>query len=286
MSREHVLAYFDTNVFDNLLKKTGGVTETDLARIRDLVASERLKIIANILNIQETIAAQCSRPEIVRPQLDLIAYLSDWEHFVKPHCFILEDDIRHFAWNGERASPFERDDIVAKIRAATQRARDNTEGMEELRSLAREDRQQKTRFLAEVMGTRDEVAPKIEEFGRQGEILTFGQYFEESAGDFALAFARSFGVSEQCELRGVENLLKIPSVRAFVGLSMSFIYRTAVEGKKPKSSASRDLQHAPSAAGAAEIFVTHDRQLASLFGRVPMRNFKVLSLHQLIQRLV
>ncbi len=282
MSCEPILAYFDTNVFDNLLKKTGGVTETDLARIHDLVASGRLKIISNILNIQETIAAQHKRPEIVRPQLDLIASLSDWARFVKPHCFILEDDIRHFASNGERASPFEKDNIVAKIRTATLRGRDNNR----FESLASEDQQQKTRFLGKVMRTRDEVAPQIEEFRKEGEVLTFGQYFEESAGDFALAFARSFGVSEQCERRGVENLLKIPSVRAFVGLSMSFIYRTAVEGKKPKSSASRDLQHAPSAAGAAEIFVTHDGELDGLFGRVPMRNFRVLNVHQLIQRLM
>lgn len=204
MSCEPILAYFDTNVFDNLLKKTGGVTETDLARIHDLVASGRLKIISNILNIQETIAAQHKRPEIVRPQLDLIASLSDWARFVKPHCFILEDDIRHFASNGERASPFEKDNIVAKIRTATLRGRDNNR----FESLASEDQQQKTRFLGKVMRTRDEVAPQIEEFRKEGEVLTFGQYFEESAGDFALAFARSFGVSEQCERRGVENLLK------------------------------------------------------------------------------
>jgi hypothetical protein len=103
----------------------------------------------------------------------------------------------------------------------------------------------------------------------------------DGAEEHLLAFVISFGVSEECKRRGLDKLLKIPSVRAMVGLGMSFIYRTAVERKAPKSSALRDLQHAVCAAAAADIFVTHDEELAFLLRRVPIKDFRVMRLREL-----
>jgi hypothetical protein len=37
-------------------------------------------------------------------------------------------------------------------------------------------------------------------------------------------------VAEECKRRGLDKLLKIPSVRVMVGHGMSLIYRIAVEG--------------------------------------------------------
>jgi hypothetical protein len=91
-------------------------------------------------------------------------------------------------------------------------------------------------------------------------------------------------VAESCERRGLNNLFKIPSVRAMVGLGMSTIYRTAVEGKVLKSSASRDLQHGVCAAAAADIFVTHDDELAFLLGRAGIKVLRVMSLRELLDR--
>jgi hypothetical protein len=54
---------------------------------------------------------------------------------------------------------------------------------------------------------------------------------------------------------------------------MSLIYGIAVEGKVPKGSDSRDLQHALCTAAAADIFVTHDEELAFLLHRVPIKGF-------------
>jgi len=98
-----------------------------------------------------------------------------------------------------------------------------------------------------------------------------------------LAFIKSFDVTEECERRGLDQLLRIPSIRAMIGLGMSFIYRTAVARKAPKSSASRDLQHAVSAAAAADIFVTHDEELTLLLERVPIKSFRVMTLRQMLE---
>jgi hypothetical protein len=58
-------------------------------------------------------------------------------------------------------------------------------------------------------------------------------------------------------------------------------FATLPERKAPKSSALRDLQHAVCAAAAADIFVTHDEELAFLLRRVPIKDFRVMRLREL-----
>src|SRR5215469_15857341 len=99
-----LVAYFDTNVFDNILKRSAGVLQGDEAHLLKAIESGRLVVVTSILNISETMDAR--RPEIVLPQLNLIAKLADRDRFVKPHDVVLTDDVRHFAWNGEPDSPF------------------------------------------------------------------------------------------------------------------------------------------------------------------------------------
>lgn len=72
-----MLVYLDTNVFDNLVKKTGGVTEADEERLRADVCSRKLTVVASHINIRETLAALQSRPEIAKAQLGLIVSLAD-----------------------------------------------------------------------------------------------------------------------------------------------------------------------------------------------------------------
>jgi hypothetical protein len=64
-----MLAYLDTNIFDNLLKKSNGVTDADELRLRAAVTSRQLTIVASHINLRETIAALRSNPEIARASL-------------------------------------------------------------------------------------------------------------------------------------------------------------------------------------------------------------------------
>ncbi len=279
-----MLAYFDTNVFDHLFKKTDKVTDADELQLREAVSSGRLTIVVGHINIRETLAALRASPEIVGPELSLIASLANWDYFVRFHSAILEGDVRHFAYNGERANTaFESEHTVANIRSAVLRVIDDPQGRRGLEAVNSENREQKQAFLDGVRKSHVETAGGLEELREKNEIPTFEQYLESGAEEFALAFARSFGVAEECRRRGLSNLLKIPSVRAMVGVGMSFIYRTAVEKKSPKGSDSRDLQHAVCAAAAADVFVTHDVDLSLLLHRVPIKGLRVLRLHQLLE---
>ena len=71
-----LVAYFDTNVFDNILKKTGGVVESHEASLRAAIESEGLSVVTSVLNFSETMDAR--RRDIVLPQLKLIVSLTQW----------------------------------------------------------------------------------------------------------------------------------------------------------------------------------------------------------------
>jgi len=279
-----MLAYFDTNVFDNLIKKQNGVTAADESRLRAAVSSGRLTIAVGHLNIREILAALSRNPEIVGPELSLVASLANWDCFVRFHSAILEADIRHFAYNGERANTaFEDEHTVANIRAGIRRVVEGPEGRRGLEAVNNENREEKRRFLEGVRRAQAETAEGVKELREKNWIPNFEDYYESGAEEYAFDFAESFSVSEECKRRGLKNLLKIPSVRAMVGVGMSYIYRNAVEKKSAKPSDSRDLQHALCAAAAADVFVTHDDDLTFLLSRVPIKGLRVMRLHQLLE---
>jgi hypothetical protein len=282
---EPTLAYFDTNVFDNLLKKSGGVTDTDEQVLRRAIEDGRLVVLASILNVEETLAASHSRkPEIVLPQLRLISNLADWSRFVKPCDIMVTDDIRHFAWNGEADIPFLSESTARQLRSAVERVLNDTADRGEIESLLDDVRGQKERFLAKIINLRTETMGKIRALEKTEQVPNFYDYFQSQVETVARDLAKRVGVESPCEARGIEALLKVRSVRITAGLGLSFIYRTAVEGKKPRIGISRDLQHA-SVASAADVFITHDRELGNLLQRVPMKGFKVATLGELLRDL-
>jgi hypothetical protein len=275
------IAYFDTNIFDNLIKRTNCITDADEARLRAAVSSGRVKVVVSHTTIREALAALESRPDVAREQLELIVSLADWDRFVRLSSEVLENDVKHFVFNGEAATtPFEKN--AAHIRSKLQLIIEGRIGFEELEAVIGEDRAYKTGFLDTVRRAHAGTAAELEEFRKANGIPSFKEFFEDGMEAQVLAFVESFGVAEECKRRGLDKLSTIPSIRALIGLGMSFMYRTSAEKKSPKSSAARDLQHAVCAASSADIFVTHDEELSLMFHRVPMRRFQVMRLNQLL----
>jgi len=277
------IAYFDTNIFDNLLKRNG-VTAEDEARLRRSIESGRLAVLLSILNIQETIDAR--DPKIVLPQLRLILSLTDWDHFVKPHDMLLTDDIRHFAWNGDPDRPFLGESVVSALRPPLLRFLNGHQDLRELDDVVDLDRQQKQKFLRGIRDIKAETHAQIEALRDQQAIPPFEQYLEDQGEKVARSLARKVGLEGKCEQRGIGKFLKIRSVRLTYGLSLSFIYGAAVEGMSLDRGASRDLQHPLPAAAAGDVFVTHDEDLAKLLHRVPMRDFHVVTLRELLDEVL
>jgi hypothetical protein len=210
--------------------------------------------------------------------------MTDWDRFVKPHDILLTDDIRHFAWNGEPDSPLLGEPLLSRLRVSLQRLLDGKWDDEELDDIVQEDRRQKENFLRGVAEKQEATAAQVQELKDTGQVPSFGQYLESQEQNIARHLARRVGVERACQDRGMGSLLTVRSVKVTVGLALSFIYRTTFEGKKPKIGASRDLQHALPAATAADMLVTYDEELAFLLRRVPMVGFRVVTLHELLER--
>ena len=157
------IAYFDTNIFDNLIKRTNCISDADEARLHAAVSSGRLKIVVSHTTIRETLAALESRPDIARGQLELITSLADWDRFVRLSSEVLENDVKHFAFNGEAANtPFEKD--AAHIRSKLQLIIEGRIGFGELKAVIGEDREYKTGFRDTVRRAKAGTAPELEEF--------------------------------------------------------------------------------------------------------------------------
>ena len=279
-----LLVYFDTNIFNHLFKKTRGITETDEKRLRAAVSSGQLTIVISHTIIRETLATLQSRPDLARALLSFIVKLADWDRFVRLCPEILEGDIRHFAFNGEGANtPFVKD--TTHIQTILHRIIDGQISVRDAEAVLNEDWEQKDTFRERVEKSRAQTTRALEEFEESYEIPTFEQFFIDGAEERLFDFISSFHVAEECKLRGLDKMLLIPSIRAMVGFAMSFIYRIVVEKKEKRRRGSnlRDLQHAPSAAAAADIFVTHDKEFAFLLGRVPIKGFRVMGLHELLE---
>jgi hypothetical protein len=213
----------------------------------------------------------------------LIIKLADWDRFVRLCPEILEGDIRHFAFNGEGANtPFVKD--TTPIQSILHGIIDGQIGVRDAEGAIHEDRAQKEPFRERVEKSRAQTTRALEEFRKSGEIPSFEQFFMDGAEERSFDFIRSFDVAEECKRRGLDKMLRIPSIRAMVGFAMSFIYGIVVEKKEKRRRGSdlRALQHAPSAAAAANIFVTHDKEFAFLLGRVPIKGFRVMGLHELL----
>jgi hypothetical protein len=92
-----ILAYFDTNVFSNLLKREQGMTAQCEMLLRRAISDGRIVIPLSYLTLEETIAA----PDDIRvTQSRLIWEPANRYRFIKPASDILAGTIRSFARYG------------------------------------------------------------------------------------------------------------------------------------------------------------------------------------------
>jgi len=112
--------------------------------------------------------------------------------------------------------------------------------------------------------------------------ISFAHYFASSAPDMAVAHAESHGCADACRDRGVDGLLRVPSVRLCVGVALSQIYAQVFgthgqpDLRRPDRGDGYDIWHAI-LASTADVFVTFDRRLADHIERIPdVENVRVL----------
>jgi hypothetical protein len=263
-------AYLDSNVFDHLYKKIG-CTSTDIANLRKKIYGRELSLLLSIHTLEEVLLDRHARPELMVAKTKLTLSLGNFRRMVKPCDQLLIDDIRSYAATGTAARPFIDTDLqnIMTDGIAELVESDGEELDEEMIAALEAARSQKASFLDHL---RDAAA------SGPAASVTFAQYFADAAPTMVRSLARSTGVAEACELRGLDGLLELRSVRMSVGASLSFNYTRTREAASIPGGDSRELIQAVSAAAVAGTFVTDDAQLRRLLARAPLDNFKVIDL--------
>lgn len=276
------LAYFDTNIFSHLQKKSHGVTQCHETALRAAVESGKLRVIVGLHAIDETAA----NPRDPAPELRLIYDLCDWDRVVKPTDILLEDDVRHFAYNGESSHPFLHARSRDAIRQGVLELLSNPSKLAELHTLLTSVRPQRKEFRRSIQELKRATQAHFLEVKERQQVGTFNDYFDSEAALRASELAERVGLLEECQRRAADEFLKLRSVRMAAGSALSYIWAVNVENWEIKPSDGLDFQHAIAAAGSGvDFFVTHDADLATLVERVPIKGLKTVGLRDLLDEI-
>src|SRR5262245_41702122 len=275
-------AYFDTNVFDHISKGIG-VKNTDSAVLRSAIKTGTISIVLSYLNLEEALSALQQSASLALAQLRLVLELAEERHFVKPLHMLLADDIRCYAEGKALLEPFIALDLIIQSNLRTLLIA--PERIDELLSLIKETQKQKEDFMDAMRKAGAEVLPSAKKFLRDnhGRPPEWQVYWDRLAEGFAEGFAVKHDL-DLCRKRGIKGLLEVRSVKMAAGSSVSFAYAETFEKRTPKLGDSRDLQHAV-LASAADVFVTHDRNLARLLQRIPQVCFQIMELSELLDHI-
>jgi hypothetical protein len=259
--------YFDRNVFDHIEKKLG-ITDDDIGLLRKEVSTGRLSVLVSFEVVAET--ANASQDTALKG-LQLIRELCRQELPIKPHYELLRDDIRNFADGGNPSSPFLEarfsiDRVIADIQNPSP----------EVSEMIAEEKRIKERLNDDLRGYIEEERNALN--GKRPS--TFEKYWEARSRYYTESFAHFAGYLEKCKARGIDELLKVKSVRMTVGAFLSLLY-SLLEGRAVKNGTSYDLKHA-APMSAADIVVTNDGELRMFLSRVPIPELSVMSLSEFI----
>ena len=226
--------------------------------------------------MEETISAILSSPKEAIGRLQLIHRLAERKRIIKPHTNFVED-FRAYAAGEKVCSPFISPPLIAK-RVLT------TPDLFDLRQIATETKakiQDEYDTLTEIY--RAKILPLAESARKEG-IPTFDEFWDTMAIGFVEEWAKQAGVLEKCRERGSQGLLEIRSIRIATLGQVSDLYAISYEGRTPKRSDSRDMQHVL-LSSATDALITNDKNLRRLMQRMSIDGYEILSLGELLERL-
>jgi hypothetical protein len=275
-----MIAYLDTNLFDDLYKKIG-CTAADIAELRKAVYGRGLSIPLGIHVLEELLLNQRASPQELVARVKLTLSIASIRRMVKPCDQLIADDIRSYAAAGAADRPLVNVQIQNAITQGIAELieSDGEEFSEEIADALQDTRRRRERFVNGMNVALQEItsltAPAPANIG-------FAEYFDRSAPAAAELLADRVGVLDACRDRGIAGLLEIRSVRALVGSALSFIYGQTLAGAPPPSADPIDFVHLPSAAATAEVFVTNDNRLREALARIPFDNLRLMSLAEFL----
>jgi hypothetical protein len=256
--------YFDRNVYD-WLRKRHKVTDAEVQMLVEAVQSSKIHIMVSDSNYNETI------PVISPEEKRLLTKLGGeviwhWKSLVGYDVIFFAFNMSPLPRYSFEVSKGELDEFIDKTLYDKALADGIIEGIV-------------TENIKYGDSLRNIATPKPEK-----NPPTLAEYFNRYAPYVAEMVAERFSVLEFCRHRGIDGLLAVPSVRAFVGILISIRYAKDYKGTKGYNSDGFDITHAVYAS-VADIFVTNDERLLDRLREIPALSYEVINLRTLLDRI-
>ncbi len=276
-----MIVYFDTNVFDHLERRSCGVTEWDLYRLRRAVRHKYCRVVLSFLTIEETLFFIQRDPVHAEAQIKLMLELGDKQLFALGQEMIINNEIRAYSHGTPSLPAFISMGVWTEFKIRNF-AKPTGDYLTELQDLIEEVRRDKIVLQALLDKAKADVKPIADKIGVKR--CPFGLYWAQNSGWLAEGLARQARVLSKVKRRGVDGLLKVKSVAAAVGGILSLIYSHHLENRPPNRGDSRDVMHTI-VASTADVFVTNDGRLERILSRIPVDGFRVMDLRAFLESL-
>jgi hypothetical protein len=273
-----MVVYLATDAFDHLYRRVG-CTAADIATLRKAIYGRALSIPLSLQTLEEIFLAPDVTARMRSAQMRMLLSISSPRRLLKPAEDLLMDDLRSFAASGQPESSIQRGEVQNAVSAGISSLLES-DGVEmdedfvEALQAARRQRESLGAALAELRGAGGPAA------AHDG----FDEYFRQCAPGVAEALAERAGVAARCRERGLDELLKIKSVRMWTGAALWFGWTQAVENRLPSSEEVSDAMHAVLAAAAAGTLVTDNERLLRLSAHAKVEGFEAIDLKALLAK--
>lgn len=241
-----------------------------------------IRVVVSYLNIEETLFIVPSQPVRAEARVKLIFELADKSLVVRDHQDALNNDIRSYASGLPLQSPFEPLTPWMESELWSFAAPILGRDLRKLKLVLEKTRRIKKEhqdFMTKAKKNMKLLVPSMVE-GR----YPFESYWNNNSLWLAEGLAKRARALGRVKRRGISGLLKVKSVALAVGANLSLVYSHHFEERSPASGDSRDVLHAI-AASSADIFLTNDRNLATVLGRIPVEGFQVMNLKRFLDSL-
>jgi hypothetical protein len=282
-----IIAYLDTNVFNDLIGRRCGVTDADILALRHAISRGRVTIPLSAEVLTEKLFTMEACPDLFYRDLEFIYGLVDQQKLCKDPAQLIREHIHCYAQGLPLTGCYVTDGGKAAqwflYTAANDRRR--------LLELAEEVNTQKTRsleWMTETTTDRRKGLQALKESDRtlkkQLAAASFADMWRENAERLVRGWAEREGVLEACEERGIDGLLKVRIVRITAVTYLSLFLSHDFKGRHPRKGDYGDLLHARFGTG-ADVFVTGDSRLREALSGVPIDGLAVMDLPTFIQEI-